>query len=112
MVVRNLSTKYIGVGGNMNKVVRGFSELDVLSTWVSTQLPQGYFVLLKDIDLTAKTTQYWEALPKDVSSCFKEDYVVFCCDTEDQAHSLGNNIEFSFATPLVIIHGEIVNVPD
>lgn len=88
--------------------IRGFNEHEIIFDWLRHKLPNGYFILLKNIDLSFKSSDYWKKLTRSVISEMTKDYVILRCHSKDEMEGICGSIEPGFAECYGIKDGECV----
>lgn len=96
------------VSRKSNKIY-GFSLDELIKAWATNQhLPSGIYVILWDVDLYMKPTEFWDMVPQDTIEKLKSDVVIFSCESLYQAERICKSVSPDFATAYVFDHGEMV----
>lgn len=91
-----------------NDRLKGYSWLDVLSTWIHFRYPNENLVVLTNIDVGAKGMSFWLRLPKDKIEGLLNDVVVIRCDSAADVKNAVTAVADKFAEAYGFIEGRLV----
>jgi hypothetical protein len=91
--------KFVGVAesGFGTKKVEGFTYNQIIQEWVRTKYRSGFVIVLYDIDVSYKPSEFWKKVPKENVEQLNKDVVIFRCKDASQVISICESINVEFA---------------
>lgn len=77
--------------------VSGFSLEEIIQTWVRVTFPGGDIVVMYDMDVSKKPTDFWRSVPILKAKEMVQDVVAFQCKDAGQAIDLCDSTDPTFA---------------
>lgn len=87
--------------------IMGFSNNDIILDWVRYKFSNEIVVVLTELNLTKKSSSFWDSIPYDKKVVFGKDVVVLRCKDLSQAKILVDSITPSFAEAFAFRDGEL-----
>lgn len=88
--------------------VDSISYDNLLRYWINNVLVDDFYVILSDINVSKKSTDFWLRIPKYSAIKFNEDVVVLRCKDKKEAIRLCESIDEHFAKAYLVDHGIII----
>jgi hypothetical protein len=89
------------------KKIEGFSYLDILHDWIRVNHRSGYRVVLYDIDVSFRPTDFWRKIPAENALLLNKDVVVLYCKDASQVIAICESINVDFANALGFKDGNL-----
>lgn len=110
---KDLKSYYLYLGGLEEACkkakVEGFFFTEIIQDWVRFNYPEQTIVVLRDLDLGAKSIDFWRKMPKHHRLEFTKDMVILFCNTDKEMSDLIHSIESSFGEAMGFKNGELVS---
>lgn len=85
--------------------IAGFSLEEILEAWVRVHYPGQDVVVMYDMDVSKKSTEFWRSVPVLKAKELVQDVVVFQCVSAKQAAELCQSTDPSFANAIAFSFG-------
>jgi hypothetical protein len=85
---------------------QGYAISDLILFYMSQRFWDRCLVVLTNINVSTKPSDYWRALPRDVAIQFNEDVVVLFCRSQDEVKRIVETTGTDFAEATGMIYGK------
>lgn len=90
--------KHIGIPSSFySKSIVGFTYVDIIKEWVSTNFSKDIIIVLLDINFSKKPPAFWEGIPYTKKVVFTKEVVILKCKDYGQMNRIIDSIEKEFA---------------
>lgn len=89
---------------SLNKVV-GLDWEDILKQWIETRIDSDPYVVLFDVDLSSRPSEFWAKIPYEKKMAFNKDVVVMKCSNLNQAIEIAESILPNFGKAFIVNKG-------
>ena len=93
---------------SLTSKLSSFSWEEILKLWLGENLNLGVFVVLYDLDLSKKSSEFWARVPPEKRVHFNEDVIIMRCKDTYQASDIADSIAPNFGKAIVIENGRIL----
>ncbi len=87
--------------------VQGYSLEDLVLCWIKNSLQYGQYVVLYDINVSKKSSEFWTIIPEHQKVNLTKDMVLLTCKDVAQVKTLCDSIDINFASAIGVSNGEI-----
>ena len=116
-VFKSLNNYYYSLGKSSEEYsifpqdgILGMTWDEVLYSWITANPStfMGNWVILWDLDLSRKTSEYWAKFPPEKRVHFSKDIVCLSCKDSAQAFTIAESINKDFGKAVQINNGNII----